>query len=108
MSSIRKEYGITMPFEQNGTTAYGKSYTAIELDIGTGSMVDDAEVMMRINNSIDDLLIMVTDASLRRTQAEYMGEVLDGGSTVIDVQKALQIVRENLPDVNLIHTASID
>lgn len=93
MSKFRKEFGVTFPFEQNGVTGFGKSYTSIEIDTESDPMIQ-LEGMVKVNNIVDDVLVQITDAQLRRIQKEYVGEVVDGGPTQIDVLDVLNQVRE--------------
>ena len=114
MAKVRKELGVTFPFEVNGITGYGKAYTSIEVDTSL-SIDDELEVSIKINNILDDVVFAEIDAQLARISAEYAGTIPmdnDGNpaKTQIDTVELTQKVREaidhNLPKIKAIEAGT--
>lgn len=102
MPTLKKEFGITMPFETDGIVAYGKTYVGLEIDLDV-PLGPQLEKAIKVNSIIDDVLIKVTDANLRRTQKEYQGiDPPDGGETVVDISDLMNQV------ANALHSQSLE
>ncbi len=101
MAKIEKHFGVTIPFDQGGITGYAKTYTGLEISLDK-PVLSQIEDMLKLNNVLDDLLIDITDAKLRRAQAEYSTDgVLDDGATQVDTVKLLAKLRDVLKANNI-------
>ena len=96
MPNIERHLGATIPFQQYDVTGFAKGYTSIQIDANqpVGLQI---EKFLKTINIIDDVLVAVTDAQIRRIQKEYTEEgVKDGGATTVDVAEVMKQVNKQL------------
>jgi len=94
-SQLRKEFGLTFPFEQHGMVGYAKHYIAIELDLDR-DILPQLEKAVKIDSILNEVMVKSQDMQVGKTMNEYDTRNIEKFPEELDTAEIIQMIRDSL------------